>query len=373
MRTKVRARVALLLVIGLVPTSWVWACNVPVFRYALERWEPDAYSLLVFHRGPLSEADGASLDKLEGGEANAALCNINVRRVDLSRGTPDGLKELWAQQGDPKLPWMVLCYPPRAPGWEVAWAGPLTAESAAQIMDSPARRELLRRLQQGEAVVWLLVESGDAKRDTEVAKLLEAESERLAKSLELPEGIGEDGVTVLSSLPVRISFGTVRVPRKDKAEAAFIRLATGGKDVDGPAVIPVFGRGRALAVMSGDELKAEALEEAALFLCGPCSCMVKEQNPGFDLLLTANWDAVFAASFERAQGEPSARLPSLGVEPVAPSATSAAQPPTSAPAAEPVHVLLRSVLLAAAWMIGACAVVTGLLAWRWRRRRRETP
>ena len=30
------------------------ACNVPVFRYALERWAADAYELVVFHREPLT-------------------------------------------------------------------------------------------------------------------------------------------------------------------------------------------------------------------------------------------------------------------------------------------------------------------------------
>ncbi len=34
-------------------TLWTMAataCNVPVFRYALERWEADHYEIVVFHR-----------------------------------------------------------------------------------------------------------------------------------------------------------------------------------------------------------------------------------------------------------------------------------------------------------------------------------
>ena len=30
------------------------ACSVPVFRYALERWQADPYEVFVFHRGPLT-------------------------------------------------------------------------------------------------------------------------------------------------------------------------------------------------------------------------------------------------------------------------------------------------------------------------------
>jgi len=33
------------------------ACNVPVFRYALERWHSDGFSAYVLHPGPLSGRD----------------------------------------------------------------------------------------------------------------------------------------------------------------------------------------------------------------------------------------------------------------------------------------------------------------------------
>jgi hypothetical protein len=46
-----------LLVLGtLLVTEALWACSVPVFRYALEKWPADAYLTTVFHRGPLTAA-----------------------------------------------------------------------------------------------------------------------------------------------------------------------------------------------------------------------------------------------------------------------------------------------------------------------------
>jgi len=57
--------------------------------------------------------------------------------------------------------------------------------------------------------------------------------------------------------------------------------------------VPVFGRGRALTALSGFEVSANVLSQAAAFLCGACSCEVKEMNPGKDLLLAANWEAGF--------------------------------------------------------------------------------
>ena len=52
-------------------------------------------------------------------------------------------------------------------------------------------------------------------------------------------------------------------------------------------MIPVFGQGRALYALVGDGIKHETIDRAATFLIGKCSCEVREQNPGFDLLLAS--------------------------------------------------------------------------------------
>ena len=41
------------------------ACNVPVFRYALQRWQPDPLEVLVLHRAPLDDAQVGLVDYLE--------------------------------------------------------------------------------------------------------------------------------------------------------------------------------------------------------------------------------------------------------------------------------------------------------------------
>ncbi len=40
----------------------------------------------------------------------------------------------------------------------------------------------------------------------------------------------------------------------------------------------------------GAGINADNLRESAAFVTGACSCQVKEQNPGFDLLLNADWN-----------------------------------------------------------------------------------
>ena len=46
-----------LLACGAMSPARLAACDIPVFRYALERWPADAYRVVVFHRGKLHSAE----------------------------------------------------------------------------------------------------------------------------------------------------------------------------------------------------------------------------------------------------------------------------------------------------------------------------
>ena len=57
-------------------------------------------------------------------------------------------------------------------------------------------------------------------------------------------------------------------------------------------LFPIFGRGRVIPPAIGGEITTEAIRDMGEFLTGPCSCEIKELNPGYDLLLTANWNSL---------------------------------------------------------------------------------
>jgi hypothetical protein len=56
-----------------------------------------------------------------------------------------------------------------------------------------------------------------------------------------------------------------------------------------PILVPIFGRGRALEVIPASRVDEGLIGDLTAFLCGACSCQVKERNPGFDLLMVADW------------------------------------------------------------------------------------
>jgi hypothetical protein len=49
-----------------------------------------------------------------------------------------------------------------------------------------------------------------------------------------------------------------------------------------------------LLPLVGKGITGKNLHDAAEFLAGACSCEIKDQNPGFDLLLAADWEALLS-------------------------------------------------------------------------------
>jgi len=285
------------------------ACSVPVFRYALEKWAADEYQAIVFHRGPLTAAQQALMQPLNGEGLGGQLpANVALQTVDLAQNPDPALLALWRQLGSDTLPSLLLKYPQKSRLSDHLFAGPLTAAAVQQVLDSPARREIIRRIAQGQSVVWVLLETGDATRDEAAAKVAAERLDYLTTVLKLPAIEAQDIASGLVSVPkdgLKLAFSVLRMNRKDAAESVFARMLLHSEpdllDLQEPMLFPVFGRGRALYALAGKGINHETLDEAATFLTGKCSCEVKELNPGVDLLLTADWAGLIKAQSEGAR------------------------------------------------------------------------
>ncbi len=286
--------VSLVVLIG----SDLAACSVPVFRYALERWAPDSYGVIVFHRGPLSKVHQDLVDRLDPSKLpSGQFVNFSVTQVDLEAVSDPEALELWDAQETEVVPWMMISFPWSRLAPESVWAGPLTADNVDRVVDSPVRREVARRLIQGDSAVWVLLESGNSERDDQALDRLDSRLKHLASNLELPvlnPADIEEGLISISEDQLKIAFSTIRLSRQNAAEEFFIDMLLGSEDdlaeFDEPIAFPIFGRGRVLYGLVGDGIAAEVIDEACLFLTGACSCEVKEQNPGVDLVMSVDWD-----------------------------------------------------------------------------------
>jgi hypothetical protein len=358
------ARILGLFATVLLSVASASACSVPVFRYALEKWPADAYPATVFHRGPLTAAQQALVRELSrDGLAGRLHANVSVEMVDLAQNPPPEALERWRALGQINLPWLTLAYPKAAKLPDLVTSAPLSEAAIRTVLDSPVRQEIVRRLGHGDSAVWVLLEIGDPVRDDATAKLVESRLNYLAGVLKLPALDPQDVANGLVNVPaggLKLAFSVVRVSRANPAETAFVRMLLGSEGdlhaIAEPMLFPVFGRGRALYALAGNGISHETLDEAASFLIGRCSCQVKEQNPGVDLLLAANWETLLQT---QGRSEPAPQPVEAAPETVTISGGASATAPAATSPAAPLPVIRW---LAAAFALGG--LVVAMLWWR---------
>jgi len=293
-----------LLILFSVP---VLPCDVPVFRYALERWPADAYEVIIFHRGPLSPEGTSVVEWLKGFSADALThANFIVQTVDLSSSVLPPLLDLWETLDNPELPCLVVRYPGSFPYRGSIWNGRLTMDTAKTLVDSPARQDIARKIIDGESAVWILLESGDQSNDDTAADMLKSQLTVMEETLRLPrlipgygEVTSENDTTELDS---KISFSLLRIPRNDPAESIFIAMLMYSEPdlfeyTSHPMAFPVLGRGRALYALVGEGITERNIHMTCEFITGACSCEAKALNPGVDILIAADWERAITDSW----------------------------------------------------------------------------
>jgi hypothetical protein len=271
------------------------ACNVPVFRYAMERWPADAYQILVYRQAFPS---GAASNLLEKGMAERdGTANYYLENVDVAR--PDG-KALAEQRGIVTYPWVEVYYPIQYQARTPVWSGPLTVDRARKIVNSPGRSRLAEGLLGGDVAVWVLIKSGNEQKDRRALESLKTNLDWATANLQIPEtGVDVNGnpieVTDFKALPVR--FGLIEIAHDDPDEdlliSALLKSEPDLAGYDEPMAFPVFGRGRALYALVGNGIQEKNIREACESTLGWCSCEIKDQNPGTDLLISADWSQPF--------------------------------------------------------------------------------
>jgi len=273
-------------------TPGAWACSVPVFRYALDRWPGEIYELRVDRAAATKPEVTPLLDRLR----TNSLANLTVQ---MSASTEAGAAGLIF---------------PDPPGGEV-WSGSLTAANLEMLLDSPIRREIARRIAHGDSAVWVLVESGDKSADDGIARVLEQRLKQWATVASLPEQDANDPSSQLGPGPaLSLRFSVLRLSRQDPREAATLAMLEANSDEvrklrPVPVAFPVFGRGRVLAAVPKENLTPEGIDEICAFLSGACSCQVKDSRTGWDLLLSFNWDEELARVEEERQSAGVTNLP----------------------------------------------------------------
>jgi len=289
-------------------------CDTPVYRYAMYRWQPAPYEVYFFHNHPPSPPDRLVAERLSKAARSDDAANVVHIPVDLSRdpellGVPQDVRQAWDEREDKSLPFYLVA----TPHGRHLHAGSLDPAALPGLLQSPVRKQLGRQLEAGKLGVLIFVPGADPTENERVANLLEELQQQLADGMIVlrpdaqagpPAG---PGAGVVPGVPrvdeAKPEIAVVQVDRDDPAETWFLRilLATETElaDEQRPLVFVAYGRARVLLPYIGAGITYDNLIRELQFISGACSCTVKEQNPGVDLLLQYDWEAAAAALAER--------------------------------------------------------------------------
>jgi hypothetical protein len=267
----------------------------PMFRQALDHWQPDYFEAVIFHRGELGADHQKLVARLEADQAERV--NLRPTLVDLDAGTSPAMLELFEKNVPGReAPAVVVRFPASQKG-RVLHVGALTTDTVQLVTQSPLRRDVAAQLLDGASAVWLLLESGDTAKDDAAADALRTGLQRADEELKLdieaakaaPDFRKDHGV------PLVKRFTFVRVPRESSRERFFVSMMRSMEEdlkqyANEPIALPVFGRGRALYALTGEALSAAAVVEACREVLEPVRSPLKEDNIGTDLLMATAWE-----------------------------------------------------------------------------------
>jgi len=305
--------VMLLLIGGQRPAE---ACTTPVFRYAMYRWPPSPYYVFYMHRGEVAEEDEAVNKSVAEAfdakvPANVTLQTIDVTQKERFDRLPSVVRKVWETKAEEGKPLHVVFS-----SWGIEqFAGRLDSKQLAAMIDSPARKKLGKLFDDGSAVVLLMLTGPDEKANKRAEKVV-GEVVAMAAGGEIPVSGAEQFYPIQPVAPEEpqkpgngsaegdqqedstnvLKLGVLKLSRTDPKEAWLVRMLLSVEPdlhefPKEPMVFTVYGRGRAMPPYLAKGITKDNIAECVAFLAASCSCMVKDQNPGMDLLMKKDWDA----------------------------------------------------------------------------------
>ncbi len=280
-------RIVLVLIVLITYNTPVYSCSTPVYRYALEMWAAYAYRIEVVHNGNLSDEQQRALKELKASATSKTSANLKVIETIITE----------SEDAEYTEPIIKLFFPNEHKIPEVVWEGGLTEENIKKIVYSPTRDRIFKNIQNGDAAVWVFLKSGHKEKDEKQLNILKDQLYFLSKNLRLSQSATDVSGNPLdiNIINTGVTFSLVELDRNDPAEAIFIEILLRTeadlklfKNV--PLAFPVFGQGRTLYALVGNGINPKNIETACSAIIGWCSCTIKDDNPGTDLLLTADWN-----------------------------------------------------------------------------------
>jgi hypothetical protein len=224
-------------------------CTTKVSEWVLLNAPPVEYSLVYYHSLPISETAGMQNTILA-----EKISPANIRLSD-------------AEKKDASEPYYALYYGDRL------FKTYRTPSEMADLTTSPLRKKIASELMSGKLCVMLYLTTGNKELDDKGMKEIE---------------------TALSDSPFRDIITLIPLSRTSAGEAQFTNMLLNVegdlKTLPQPMLFGIFARFKALEPLVGKGITSENVNLMVSFLTADCSCLIKDNLPGTDILFTNKWD-----------------------------------------------------------------------------------
>lgn len=226
------------------------ACTTKVSEWMLLNADPGQYTLVYLHKNGVNEKVKA---ENEGIKKEISGANISFRDV---------VKEDAAQ------PYYALYYGNRL------FSRYDSPEQLDGIVASPLRDKIAGEIMKGKLCVMLYLRSGIKEKDE--------------------KGMAELKKAVESS-PFAAIIPVAELNRNDPAEKHFITMLLNVesdlKNLKEPMLFGIFGKFKALEPLVAGGITEENINYMIEFLTADCSCLIKDNLPGTDIIYPGKWDS----------------------------------------------------------------------------------
>ena len=225
------------------------ACTTRVSEWILLNALPGQYTLVYFHNNPSTEAVNKKNKELIDGMQSANIHFKTVTRKEVSQ------------------PYYGLYYEERL------FTQYKTPPEIKNLISSPLREKVASELMAGKLCVMVYLVTDIKEKDDSGRKTIRKTIE------ESPFG----GI---------MSF--VELSRNSSEENIFTSLLLNVeddlKDINEPMLFGVFGKFKALEPLLGRGITQENINLMIDYMTAECSCLIKDDLPGTDILFNGNWD-----------------------------------------------------------------------------------
>jgi hypothetical protein len=225
------------------------ACTTKVSEWVLLNAPAHTYTLVYFH----------------GGQSGGNAKNLNDALIKDIAGANIRFRDVVS---DVKDPYYALYYEDRL------FTKYDQYSQLRNLVSSPLRDRIADEIMKGKLCVMLYLKTGNNEKDQ--------------------KGLSELKRAVEAS-PFSAILPVMEINRNDAAEKHFISMLLNVEDdlkaINEPMLFGIFGRFKALEPLVAGGIKEENINLMIEFLTADCSCLIKDNLPGTDILYIDKWDS----------------------------------------------------------------------------------